>query len=138
MWFHIWLLTALNRRVQSIRGALIKNLFIRQRAYVEILSTRKAWRARKRSKSCSRRSSATELDCEQSLFFFRFSKSNARARERRSRETRETRAAAREASPVSRHQSRAWPFACLAVSSTDYRKRETTRSLLLNLIRRFF
>ena len=34
------------------------------------------------------------LDCEQSLFFFRFSESNARARERRSRETRETRAAA--------------------------------------------
>ena len=37
-----------------------------------------------------------DLDCEQSLFFFRFSESNARARERRSRETRETRAAARE------------------------------------------
>ena len=30
------------------------------------------------------------LDCGQSLFFFRFSESNARARERRSRETRET------------------------------------------------
>ena len=30
------------------------------------------------------------VDCEQSLFFFRFSESNARARERRSRETRET------------------------------------------------
>ena len=30
------------------------------------------------------------LDCEQSLFFFRFSKGSARARERRSRETRET------------------------------------------------
>ena len=30
------------------------------------------------------------LDCEQSLFFFRFSESNARARERRSREKRET------------------------------------------------
>ena len=68
------------------------------------------------------------LDCEQSLFFFRFSESNARARERRSRETCETRAAAREedffhASPVSRHQSRAWPFACLAFCSTDYRKK---------------
>ena len=34
------------------------------------------------------------LDCEQSLFFFRFSESNARA----------------------------WPFACLAFCSTDYRK----------------
>ena len=31
------------------------------------------------------------VDCEQSLFFFRFSESSARARERRSRETRETR-----------------------------------------------
>ena len=36
------------------------------------------------------------VDCEQSLFFFRFSKGSARARERRSRETCETRAAARE------------------------------------------
>ena len=61
------------------------------------------------------------LDCGQSLFFFRFSESNARARERRSRETRETRAAA---SPVSRHQSRAWPFACLAFCSTDYSRQE--------------
>ena len=31
--------------------------------------------------------------------------------------------AARRASPVSRHQSRAWPFACLAFCSTDYRKK---------------
>ena len=44
-----------------------------------------------------------KLDCEQSLFSFRVSESNARARERRSGKTRETRAA----SPVSRHQSRA-------------------------------
>ena len=36
------------------------------------------------------------LDCEQSLLFFRFSERNARAWEWRSRETRETRAAARE------------------------------------------
>ena len=36
------------------------------------------------------------LECEQSLFFFRFSESNARAREQRSREMRETRAGARE------------------------------------------
>ena len=45
------------------------------------------------------------VDCEQSLFFFRFSESNARARERRS------------------HPSRAWPFACLAFCSMDYRKK---------------
>ena len=32
------------------------------------------------------------LDCEQSFFSFRFSESNARARERRSHETRETKA----------------------------------------------
>ena len=68
------------------------------------------------------------LDCGQSLFFFKFSESNARARERRSRETREMRAAAR-ASPVSRHQSRAWPFACLAFCSTDDRKKESIRTL---------
>ena len=59
----------------------------------------------------------------QSLFFFRFSESNARARERQSRETRETRAAAR----VSCHRSRAWPFACLAFCSTDYRKMSSLR-----------
>ena len=39
------------------------------------------------------------LDCEQSLFFFRFSEGSARARER--------------ASPISRLQSRAWSFSCL-------------------------
>ena len=39
---------------------------------------------------------AVSLDCEKSLFFLRFSESNARARKRRSRETHETRAAARE------------------------------------------
>ena len=38
----------------------------------------------------------TMVDCEQSLFFFRFSKGSARARERRSSETSETRAVARE------------------------------------------
>ena len=42
------------------------------------------------------------LDCEQSLFFFRFSESNAPARERRSREAREARAAAREEKGLSR------------------------------------
>ena len=36
------------------------------------------------------------IDCEQSLFFFRFSESSARTWEKRSRETRETRAAAQE------------------------------------------
>ena len=72
------------------------------------------------------------IDCEQSLFFFRFSKSSARTREQRSLETRETRAGAREekreslcfrALPVSRRQSCVWPFACLTFSSTDYRKK---------------
>ena len=52
-----------------------------------------------------------EIEYEQSLFFSRFSESSARARERRSRETSETRAAP---SPVSHLQSRAWSFACLA------------------------
>ena len=61
-------------------------------------------------------SSWKPLDCEQSLFFFRFSESNARARERRSCETRETRAA-RGHLRVSRFARR----------TTE--KRETTRSL---------
>ena len=51
---------------------------------------------------------AFDIDYEQSVFFFRFSESNARARERRSPETR-----------VSRHQSSARPFACRAY----YRKK---------------
>jgi len=42
------------------------------------------------------------LDCERSLFFFRFSESSARARERRSRKTRETRAISRLARSVTR------------------------------------
>ena len=68
------------------------------------------------------------IHCEQSLLFFRFCESSARARKRRSHETRETTAAAREekreslcfrAPRVSRRQSRVWPFACLAFCSTD-------------------
>ena len=55
--------------------------------------------------------------------FLQISESNARTRERQSRETRETRAAAR----VSCHRSRAWPFACLAFCSTDYRKMSSLR-----------
>ena len=42
------------------------------------------------------------LHCEQSLFFVRFSESSARAREGHSRETRETRAAAREKKETAR------------------------------------
>ena len=44
----------------------------------------------------------SNIDCEQSLFFYRFSESNARGRERRSRETRGTRAVKRVAICVSR------------------------------------
>lgn len=35
---------------------LLNNYFMRQRVYVEILSKREVWRARKRRKGCSRRS----------------------------------------------------------------------------------
>ena len=56
------------------------------------------------------------VDCEQSLFFFRFSDGIVRARERRSRETRETRAAARER--VSRVFNARWT-----------KKKHTARSL---------
>ena len=65
------------------------------------------------------------IDCEQSLFFFRFSESNARARERRSRETRETRAAAISHARGHLRVSR------FARPTTE--KRETARSLPLAL-----
>ena len=48
------------------------------------------------------------VDCEQSLFFFRFSESSARARERRSRETCETRRADRE------EKKKSLSFSCLS------------------------
>ena len=61
------------------------------------------------------------LDCEQSLFFFRFSKGSARARERRSREKRETsRAISHARGPLRVSQ--------FARRTTE--KRETARSLL--------
>ena len=79
------------------------------------------------------------LDCEQSLFFFRFRKgidflkvvrmvfwsgvvgpgTNFRSLARSSRETRETKA-----SPVSRLQSRAWSFACLGRFARRTKKKE--------------
>ena len=78
--------------------------------------------------------SVLKVDCEQSLFFFRV---HARASvERRSRETRETRAVAREekgeslfcrASPVSRLHSRGWSFACLG----RFARRTKTKERLL-------
>ena len=74
------------------------------------------------------------VDCEQSLFFFRFSERNARARERRSCETRETRAAAREEKKKVPLLSRAISharghlrFSRFARRTTE--KRETARSL---------
>ena len=61
-----------------------------------------------------RQGSNTQLDSEQSLFFFRFSESNARARERRSGETRVA--------------------ICVSRVLLDglQKKRETARSLTLN------
>ena len=53
--------------------------------------------------------------------FFRFSEGSALARERRGRETRETRAAA---SPVSRLQSLVWSFSGLARSARRTKKKE--------------
>jgi len=84
--------------------------------------------------TCIKTDARLRLDCEQSPFFFRFRKGvHARASvERRSRETRETRAAAREekralffrASPVSRLQSRAWSFASLGRFARRTKKKE--------------
>ena len=65
------------------------------------------------------------LECEQSLFFFRFSESNTRARERRSRETRET-CLSRLALSVTR------VAICVSRVLLDglQKKRETARSLM--------
>ena len=60
---------------------------------------------------CEVTSASPLLDCEQSLFFFRFSKGSARAREKRGL-------------PVSRLQSRAWSFACLGRFARRNKKKE--------------
>ena len=57
------------------------------------------------------------IDCEQSLFFFRFSMGSVRARERRA-------AKPRDASPILRLQSRAWSFACLGRFARRTKKKE--------------
>ena len=69
------------------------------------------------------------LDCEQPLFFFRFRESNARARERRSRETRET-CLSRLALSVTR------VAICVSRVLLDglQKKRETARSLDSHLL----
>ena len=69
------------------------------------------------------------LDCEQSLFFFRFSESNARARERRSRETRETKAAVPLPSRAISHGRGHLRVSRFARQTTE--KRETARSLIV-------
>ena len=79
------------------------------------------------------------LDCEQSLFFFSFSESNTRARERRSRETRETRAAEKYLLFKQTLKSR---FTCLACQhfSFDAKKsldRERPFSLALRVVSLF-
>ena len=68
------------------------------------------------------------LDCEQSLFFFRFSKGSARARERWARTEGEGRNVERDArteggSPT-RLQSRAWSFTCLGRFARRTEKKE--------------
>ena len=62
-----------------------------------------------------------QLDCQQSLFFFRFSKGSARARERWAAKPRDAR---NKSSPVSRSQSRAWSFACLGRFARRTKKKE--------------
>ena len=112
-------------------------LILKKGVWLEkVVNFKDFWRPNKEIKNFSRTSTEFKdlsrwlVDSEQSLFFFRFSESNARARERRSRETRETRAAARErASPVSRHQSRAWPLRVSRFARRTTEKKETARSL---------
>ena len=94
------------------------------------------------------------LDCEQSLFFLNLVRAmhasgsgKAARRAKRGRNfykpllgghLRRSRSRLRavslfHASPVSRRQSRAWPFACLAFARRTTEKRETARSLLRDL-----
>ena len=90
------------------------------------------------------------LDCKQSLFFFRFSKGSARARERRSRETRETRAAiwvplpsraislARGHLRVSRFARRTTEKRETARSLYFYHRRRLLSSLIITQMRQIF
>ena len=72
------------------------------------------------------------LDCEQSPSFFRFSGGSARAHKRRAAEPRDERNQGG-ASPVSRLQSRAWSFSCLAQHvGISLRKCFTRSSLFLS------
>ena len=71
--------------------------------------------------------SNVSLDYEQTLFLFRFSNGKARARERRSRETLETRAAPSRAISLARGHLRVSRF---ARRTTE--KRETARSLMFH------
>jgi len=64
------------------------------------------------------------VDCEQSLFFFRFSKGSARERERWAAKPRDARDESGSASPVSRLQSRAWSFAGLRRFARMTKKKE--------------
>ena len=63
---------------------------------------------------------ARVIDCEQSLFFFRFSKGSARARASVKRRRRENEGG----SPSSRLRSRAWSFACLGRFARRTKKKE--------------
>ena len=90
------------------------------------------------------------LDCEQSLFFLRFSMGSARARERRSRETRETRAAiwaplqaraislARGHLRVSRFARRTTEKRETARSLYFYHRRRLLSSLIITQMRQIF
>ena len=85
------------------------------------------------------------LDCEQPLFSFRFSKGSARTRaldgEAARRETRETRAAAREEkefllsclSRLTPSVTRVVIYVSRAFCSTDQEKREAARTLLISV-----
>ena len=64
---------------------------------------------------------ARMVDCEQPLFFFRFSKGSARARERWAAKPRNARN--EYGSLVSRLQSRAWSFTCLGRLRDGKRKK---------------
>ena len=73
------------------------------------------------------------LDCEQSLFFFRFSKGSARARERSAAKPRDVRNenVSPCLSPLAPSVTRVVICVSRAFCSTDQEKRETARSLFI-------
>ena len=122
----------------------IRNLPKKENSSSQYQSTLQLWRLLQAGEKSS------ILDCEQTLFFFRFGKGSARARAwaAKPRDVRneggnprrkmrdcphsQTQWNTRSASPVSRLQSRAWSFACLERFARRTKKKEKMLVVYVN------